>query len=221
MILSHDLRTPLASITGSLSSLLDVETHLDPETRRDLLRTAYEEADRLNRLVGNLLDMTRVQAGALKLTPQPCDLQDLIGVALQHFNLTLRQRPVKVELPPNLPLVPLDFVLMTQVLVNLLDNALKYSPPESPLEIKVEPHDREIQLHLTDSGPGIPPADLPHVFDKFYRSQQVNRIRGTGLGLAISKGIVEAHGGKIRLDNRPSGGTAATITLLLAEEKHD
>lgn len=219
--LSHDLRTPLASITGSLSSLLDVETHLDPDTRRDLLRTAYEEADRLNRLVGNLLDMTRVQAGALKLAPQPCDLQDLIGVALQQFNVALRQRPVKVELPPDLPLASLDFVLMTQVLVNLLDNALKYSPPESPLEIKVEMVGREIQLHLADSGPGIPPADLPHVFDKFYRGQQVNRIRGTGLGLAISKGIVEAHGGQICLDNRPSGGTVATIILPLAEEKHD
>lgn len=211
--LSHDLRTPLASITGSLSSLLDVEAHLDLDTRRDLLRNAYEEADRLNRLVGNLLDMTRVQAGALKLAPQPCDLQDLIGVALQQFNLALRQRPVKVELPPDLPLIPLDFVLMTQVLVNLLDNALKYSPPESPLEIKVEARGRKIQLQVADGGPGIPPADLPHVFDKFYRGQQVNRIRGTGLGLAISKGIVEAHGGRIHLDNRPGGGTIATITL--------
>lgn len=219
--LSHDLRTPLASITGSLSSMLDVETHLDSETRRDLLRTAYEEADRLNRLVGNLLDMTRVQAGALRLAPQPCDLQDLVGVALQQFNLALRQRPVKIELSPNLPLVPLDFVLMTQVLVNLLDNALKYSPPESSLEIKVESDEREIKLHIADNGPGIPPADLPHVFDKFYRGQHLGRIRGAGLGLAISKGIVEAHNGQIRLDNRPSGGTIATITLPLAEEKHD
>lgn len=219
--LSHDLRTPLASITGSLSSLLDVETQLDPDTRRDLLRTAYEEADRLNRLVGNLLDMTRVQAGALRVALQPCDLQDLIGVALQHFNLALRQRPIKVEIPANLPLVPLDFVLMTQVLVNLLDNALKYSPPESPLELGVQVRDGEVELQVADSGPGIPAADLPHVFDKFYRGHQVDRIRGTGLGLAISKGIVEAHSGKIRLDNRPSGGTVATIILPLAEEKHD
>jgi two-component system sensor histidine kinase KdpD len=211
--LSHDLRTPLASITGSLSSLLDTESQLGPDIRRDLLKTAYEEADRLNRLVGNLLDMTRVQAGALKLAPQPCDLQDLIGVALQQFTVALRQRPVKVDIPADLPLVPLDFVLMTQVLTNLLDNAIKYAPPEAPLEVKVHRRDREIELQVADSGPGIAPTDLPHVFDKFYRSPQVGRIRGTGLGLAISKGIVEAHQGQIRLENRPGGGVVATITL--------
>jgi two-component system sensor histidine kinase KdpD len=215
--LSHDLRTPLASITGSLST----KAPLDAHTRRDLLATAYEEANQLNRLVGNLLDMTRVHAGALKLAPQPCDLQDLIGVALQQFTIALRQRPLTVTIPPHLPLVPLDFVLMTQVLVNLLDNALKYSPPESPLEVKVQLFEAEVEIQVADKGPGIAAADLPYVFEKFYRSPQTSQTRGSGLGLAISKGIVEAHRGRIRLENRPNGGTVATICLRLGEKNNE
>ena len=153
--LSHDLRTPLASITGSLSSVLEDESALDPATRRELVNTAHQEAERLNRLVGNLLDMTRLQAGALKLTPQPCDLQDVIGAALEQLKAALLNRPVKVDVPDDAPMLKLDFVLIVQALVNLLDNAAKYSPPETLLEITVERHDAQVDIQIADRGPGL------------------------------------------------------------------
>jgi two-component system sensor histidine kinase KdpD len=213
--ISHDLRTPLVSITGALSSLQEDDIELSEATRRSLVENAREEAERLNRLVGNLLDMTRIEAGALKVVREPCDVQDLIGAALEPLDSRLRGRPLTVDVPSDMPLVPMDFVLMAQVLVNLLDNALKYSPPGTPIEVRAHVDGAEARIQVADHGVGIPPDDLERVFDKFYRVQQPSQVSGTGLGLSICKGIVEAHGGRIWANNRHDGGTVVTVALPL------
>ncbi len=212
--ISHDLRTPLVSITGALSSLQEEEIALDTEARRSLVENAREEAERLNRLVGNLLDMTRIEAGALKLTRELCDVQDVIGAALESLGERLRSRPLTVESPPDL-LAPLDFVLIVQVLVNLLDNALKYSPPGTPIEVLARVEGGDVIIQVADRGIGIPPDDLERVFDKFFRVQRPGQVGGTGLGLSICKGIVEAHAGRIWVQNRAGGGTVVAVALPL------
>jgi two-component system sensor histidine kinase KdpD len=214
--ISHDLRTPLVSITGALSSLQVDDIELDKATRHNLVDNAREEAERLNRLVGNLLDMTRIEAGALKVAREPCDVQDVIGAALEPLDDRLRNRPLTVDIPPDLPLVPMDFVLIAQVLLNVLDNALKYSPPDAPVEVLARVEGPEAHVQVADRGVGIPPDDLSRVFDKFYRVQQPGQVSGTGLGLSICKGIVEAHGGRIWAQNREGGGTVITLALPLA-----
>lgn len=222
--ISHDLRTPLASITGALSSLRTESDVLDETAQRDLLDTAWEEAERLNTLVGNLLDMTRLESGALKVSHEPCDVQDVIGAALSRLSHQLEDRPVSVTVPPDLPFVPLDFVLSVQVLVNVLDNAIKYSPTDTPIEIAGRRADNQAILEVRDCGVGIPGEELDRVFDKFYRVQRENRVSadgtgGTGLGLSISKGIVEAHGGRIWARKRPGGGTVISIALPLERDE--
>ena len=212
--ISHDLRTPLVSITGALSALEEDEA-LEPSARHSLVETAREEADRLNRLVGNLLDMTRLESGALQVKREPCEVQDLIGAALGQMEDRFMGRQIRVDVMPGIPLVSLDFVLVVHVLINLLDNALKYSPDNSPLEIHAGLHYGEIQVAVMDRGIGIPPEDLTRVFDKFYRVQRPEQVTGTGLGLAISKGIIEAHGGRIWASEREGGGAAITFTLPL------
>jgi two-component system, OmpR family, sensor histidine kinase KdpD len=211
--ISHDLRTPLVSITGALSSLANDQVALDESARRSLIETASEEADRLNRLVGNLLDMTRLESGSIRVKFEACDIQDLIGAALEEFGSRLENRSVKVEIPDDLPLVQMDFVLIERVLVNVIDNAQKYSPPETSIEIKVYVAGAFIEIQVADRGEGIPPEDLKRIFDKFYRVQRPDNVSGTGLGLAISKGIVEVHGGFISAENRSGGGTIITIAL--------
>ena len=211
--ISHDLRTPLVTITGALDTLRDHVHTLVDKARRELLDTAWEEAERLNRFVGNLLDMTRLEAGALKLKKEPCDIQDLVGCALAPLDRRISTRKVDVRLSPDLPLVKMDMALMTQVLVNLLDNALKYSPPGTGIEIAARMDDDRLVMEVSDHGPGVPEADLKRVFDKFYRIPVPEGAGGTGLGLAICKGIVEAHGGNIRAENRAGGGLRVIITL--------
>jgi two-component system sensor histidine kinase KdpD len=217
--ISHDLRTPLVSITGALSSLQEDSISLDEATRQSLVETAYEEARRLNRLVGNLLDMTRIEAGAMRVIAEPCDVQDVIGSTLDRLADRLKDRPVTVDVPPTLPLVPMDFVLIVQVLVNLLDNALKYSPPDTPIEVRAQLADAYLEIAVADRGVGIPPEDLVRVFDKFYRVQQPGSVTGTGLGLSICKGIIEAHGGTIKADNHAGGGTVVILRLPLGQSE--
>ena len=212
--ISHNLRTPLASITGALSSLAEDRSRLDEEARQDLVATAREEAGRLNRFVGNLLDMTRLEARATRIHIEPCDVQDVIGAALAQLGDTGRTRSIAVDAPASLPLVPMDFVLITQTLVNVLDNAVKYSPPGAPITIRAEAHDRDLDIVVTDHGIGIPSGDLDRVFDKFYRAPQTG-VTGSGLGLSICKGFVEAHGGRIRAETQPAGGTVVRVTLPL------
>jgi len=210
--ISHDLRTPLVSITGALSTL-ENDASLETTARQSLVETAREEADRLNRLVGNLLDMTRLESGALQVKREACDAQDLIGAALGQMETRLAGCPIRVEVTPGMPLIPLDFVLIVHVLMNLLDNALKYSPENSPLEIHAYMQNNELQVAVLDRGIGIPLEDLERIFDKFYRVQRPEQVTGTGLGLAISKGIIEAHGGRIWAASRDGGGTVITFSL--------
>jgi len=213
--ISHDLRTPLVSITGALSTLAVQDHELQDDARRSLIETAYEEANRLNRLVSNLLDMTRLEAGAMHVSRELTDVQDLIGSALGQIENRLADRKVHVEVSPELPLVPMDFVLIVHALVNLLDNALKYSPDGSPLDIQAKIDTGEVQISVLDRGIGIPSGDLSRVFDKFYRVHRPEHVTGTGLGLAISKGIIEAHRGRIWAANRPGGGTIVTLAMPL------
>ncbi len=211
--ISHDLRTPLVSITGALSSLANDQVMLDETARRSLIETASEEADRLNRLVGNLLDMTRLESGAMRVRRDACDLQDLVGSSLEEIGSRLGNRTVSVDVPDSLPLVSMDFVLIQRVLVNVIDNGLKYSPPGSPIEIRVQMAGAFVEITVGDHGVGIPQEDLSRIFDKFYRVQRPDNVNGTGLGLAIGKGIVDAHGGFISAENREGGGTIITIAL--------
>jgi two-component system sensor histidine kinase KdpD len=213
--ISHDLRTPLVSITGALSSLQEDETHLDMATRRNLVENALDEAERLNRLVGNLLSMTRLEAGAMRIAKEPCELQDVVGSALTQMEEPLAGRKVSVSIPDELPLVPMDFVLMDQVFVNLLDNAVKYSPSGAPIEVSARRDGNNVVAEVADRGVGIPAEDLARVFDKFYRVQRPEMVGGTGLGLSICRGIVEAHGGAIEARPRPGGGTVVAVTLPL------
>jgi two-component system, OmpR family, sensor histidine kinase KdpD len=214
--ISHDLRTPLVSITGALGALRDKGSVLEAEARDDLLDGAWEEAGRLNRFVGNLLDMTRLESGALKLKQVACDVQDLFGCALAALEPQLGKRKIEVRVPSGLPLVRMDMVLMTQVVVNLLDNALKYTPRDSSVELAAALDDHTLTMAISDRGPGIPENELKRVFDKFYRLPIPEGAGGTGLGLSICKGIVEAHSGSIRAQNREGGGLQMIVTLPVA-----
>ena len=213
--ISHDLRTPLVSITGALSSLADDQITLDESARRSLIETAGEEADRLNRLVGNLLDMTRLESGAMRVKKEAGDVQDLVGSALEELSGRIGNRSINIDIPDELPILQLDFVLIERVLVNVIDNALKYSPADTPIEIKAHTAGAFMEIDVADRGTGIPPEDLNRVFDKFYRVQRPDNVNGTGLGLSISKGIVQTHGGFIAAENRLDGGTIITISLPL------
>ncbi len=213
--ISHDLRTPLVAITGALTSLDEQADSLNDEYRRSLVGTAREEADRLNRLVGNLLSMTRIESGAIKLHREPGDIQDVIGTALEQLGKRVADHEVKVDVPADFPLVPMDFTLIVQVAVNLLENAVKYSPKGSPIDVSASLLDGDARIEIADRGVGIPPDDLARVFDKFYRVQRPESVGGTGLGLSISKGIVEAHHGNIYARARDGGGTVVSVELPL------
>lgn len=217
--ISHDLRTPLVSIKGTLSVLLQDPTLKAQESRRELLETAYEDSGRLNHLVNDLLEMTRVEAGTLKVRSEPCELIDIVRASLQQLNNKIERRQIRVDIPKDLPLIPMDFTLMMEVLMNLLDNALKYSSPYTPVEIIARFVEKKVKIEIKDSGFGIPEEDLKRIFDKFYRAVNPKRVTGTGLGLSICKGIVEAHGGEIYAGNNPEGGAVITILMPLEEAK--
>ncbi len=212
---SHDLRTPLAVITGATSSLLEGGATLDQATHDELLQTAYDEAERLNRLVGNLLDMTRIESGSVQVRKEWQPLEEVVGAALTRLEPQLSNHPVTTHLPEDLPLVPLDSVLIEQVLINLLENAAKYTPAGSVVTLSASATREAVTVEIADRGPGIQPGDEDRIFDKFYRSAPVNGQRGVGLGLAICRGIVEAHGGRIWAENRPGGGAVFRFTLPL------
>ncbi len=223
---SHELRTPLTTIVGVLSSLAEFEgtpnlSGYQRTSRSELIEAAREEADRLNALVSGLLDMSRIESRALKVNRKPEDIQDVIGSSVHQARKKSPNRVIRTTIQEGLPLVDLDFVLISQALTNILDNAIKYSPSATEVELKAEGSDNEVQISVLDRGTGIPESDLSKVFDKFYRVQRPDRVPGTGLGLAICKGFVEAHGGKIRIDNRDGGGTVVTISLPLNTEREE
>jgi two-component system sensor histidine kinase KdpD len=207
---SHDLRTPLAVVTGAASTLL--EDTIDTSTRRELTETILQEAQRLNRLVRNLLDMTRLEAGALRVKKEWQPLEEVVGSALNRMEEALAGRHVQIELAPDLPLVPLDAVLIEQVFVNLLENAVKYTPPGSPLEVSASTRPAGVDVVVSDHGPGIPLGEEKRIFDKFYRVNAASG-GGVGLGLAICRGIVMAHGGQLFVENRPGGGALFRFQL--------
>jgi two-component system sensor histidine kinase KdpD len=213
--ISHDLKTPLASILGNVTSLRQYGHLYDEATRSEMLTLAENESLRLSRFVDNLLHMTRIDAGALRPTCEAVDLSDLIGAALQRCDKLLRDHRIVTDVSADLPMVRLDFVLAEHVLVNLLDNAAKYTPPDSLIAVRVTEREREISLTVQDEGPGIPQHDLPHVFERFFRANVADHRRaGAGLGLAICKGFIEAMGGRIDAANRHDGmGAVFTVTL--------
>ncbi len=225
--ISHDLRTPLASILGSATSLRSQDAILDRPTKEALLGTIIEESDRLNRFIGNLLDMTRLESGALKPRTGLNELSEVIGSALQRGSKILAGHRVEVDLPPNLPMLALDMVLFEQVLFNLLDNAAKHASIGSQITIDASRDGDTVVLRIMDEGEGIPEGDVDRIFEKFYRSGGADRRRaGTGLGLAICRGFVEAMGGTITARNRVDRrGAVFIITLpvpvnaLLPEEE--
>lgn len=210
--ISHELRTPIATITGSASSLLDPNTSLNATARAALTMEIEAAAERLNRLVENLLDMSRLNAGRLQLKIEWCDIGDVIGVALRRLQGEVAGRPVTVSIAPDVPLVRMDFVLIEQVLVNLLDNACTYTPADSPLDIAATVEGDWVRLDLSDRGPGIPAGARERIFDKFYRVPGT-AAGGTGLGLSICRGLVEAHGGEISAVPRAGGGTTFLLRL--------
>jgi two-component system sensor histidine kinase KdpD len=212
---SHDLRTPLTAIAGAASGLLEEHLPLDAATRHDLCLTISEEAYRLNRLVNNLLDMTRLEAGAIQVHKEWQPLEEVVGAALTRLEAQLHDRPLTTHLPADLPLVPLDSVLIEQVLINLLDNAVKYTPPGSPITLAAWATEDTVIVEVADRGPGLPLGAEERIFDKFYRVPGAAMPSGTGLGLTICRGIVAAHGGRMWAENRPGGGTAVQFTLPL------
>ena len=213
--ISHDLRTPLASIIGSSSSLLSDEFRLPEAQRRDLLRNIQEEAERLNRFVGNLLDMTRLESGALQLRLDSVDIRDVAARAIERIAPRLGSRKLDRTFTPDLKPTRLDAALMEQVLFNLLDNAVKYSPDGSMIDVSARPEGGNLIVDISDQGPGIPADKLERVFDKFYRLERTDRQpAGTGLGLSICRGFVEAMGGRIvALRREPGAGATFRITL--------
>jgi len=210
---SHDLRTPLSSIKAAASSLLQEDVQWDEEARRSFALAIEQEADRLNRLVGNLLDMSRIEGGALKPEKEWYPVDELIHDVLGHMQPILQGRTVVTELPTDLPPVELDYLQMDQVLTNLIENAVRYTPTESPIEITAHLEGEQVVISVADRGPGIPPVDLERIFDKFYRVLGTQHTTGSGLGLAVSKGLVEAHGGRIWAENREGGGAVFRFTL--------
>jgi two-component system sensor histidine kinase KdpD len=213
--LSHDLRTPLASILGSATSLDSYGSRLDEKTMKELTGTIREEAERLNRFIANLLDMTRLESGAIEPRLGPVDLGELVGSALERAAKILAGHRVEIDIPADLPMLELDPVLFEQVLFNLLDNAAKYAPAGSLIRIDAKDGPDGVRLAIIDQGPGIAPDDLERIFDKFYRVQAQDRQRaGTGLGLAICRGFIEAMGGAITAANRRDrSGAVFTLTL--------
>lgn len=216
--LSHDLRTPLASIVGATSCLLESDHVYSPESHRDLLLSIQQGTLRMTHFVNNLLDMARLESGLVKPSRDWYDMHDIVGVAVNRLDESLGSRPVKINIESNLPLVKVDFVLIEQVIVNLLDNAIKYSEPGSEIIIEAKKHENEIKVEVSDLSPDIPEDDLELIFDKFYRLHSPRLVSGTGLGLAICKGFVEAHGGKIWAANKKGGGVVISFTLPLEGE---
>ena len=213
---SHDIRTPLASIMGATTGLLRHKDKLDPHAY-ELAQIAHEEAQRLSRWVGNLIQMTRFESGNVQVRKEWQPLEEVVGSTLLRLEEMLTDHPLKPDLPDDLPLVLIDSVLIEQVLVNLLENAIKYTPSGSPIDLSAWAEDQKVMVEVADRGPGLPPGEEERIFDKFYRVHPTD-AGGIGLGLTICRAIVEAHGGRIWAANRAGGGAVFYFTLPLVGE---
>ena len=216
--ISHELRTPLASIMGSASTLLESDSLYSADERHELLESITDGSKRMNLILSNLLDTARIESGMMKLKYDWCDIEDVIGTALQHLSEQVENRRLEINIREGIPLLQGDCVLLGQVVLNLVDNALKYSPADSSIEIQASSTNEELTVSVADHGIGIPATDMEKIFDKFYRVQHgESSIPGTGLGLSICKSIVEAHGGKIWASNRSEGGAVISFSLPLTK----
>jgi two-component system sensor histidine kinase KdpD len=217
--ISHDLKTPLAAVLGSAGALRDLAPSLDDDAKADLIATIIDEAERLNRFIANLLDMTKLESGAVVPNVGPHDIGEIVATALTRASRILTNHKVEMELASDMPMALVDAVLFEQVLFNLLDNAAKYAPPQSTIRIQSWRDPGRLFLRVLDEGPGIPAGDLERIFDKFYRVQKGDQVRaGTGLGLAISRGFVEALQGTLTAANRTDrSGAEFTIALPILE----
>lgn len=211
--ISHELRTPLSTITGSVTALSDPDEVFTPEDRRELLATIRQGAARMNRLITNLLGMVRLESGMLHLNRHWCDLEDIIGVSIRQIEDSLENRELKVEINESLPPVQVDELLIEQMLVNILSNAVKYSAADSRISLSAYQKGDTIEISVKDQGIGVPLNELDHIFDKFYRLKTDAHVPGTGLGLAIARGIIKAHGGNIRAKQNPDRGITVFISL--------
>jgi two-component system sensor histidine kinase KdpD len=211
--LSHDLRTPLAVIAGSASSLRDERARLSQAEQDQLLETLYDEAQQVSLTVSDLLEMTRLHSGRVELDRQWYPAEELVGAAIERCKRQLANHRVHTRLDPQLSLLHVDGVLIEKLLVNLLENAAKYTPAGTLVTIVGQNAPDAIVLHVEDEGPGLPAGDEERIFDKFYRADREGAVTGSGLGLSICRAIAQMHGGSISAANRPSGGAAFTVTL--------
>ena len=216
---SHELRTPLASIKGFATTLLRQDVHWDEASRREFLSIIDEESDRLSELISNLLDMSRIEAGTLRVEPEPTDLLPIIDGTVSEFQVMTREHPFQTHLPPSLPLVWADPRRARQVLRNLVENAVKYSPEGGPVTIAARVGAGTVEISVSDQGLGMDSAHLDRIFDRFYQvdSASTRKVGGSGLGLSICKAIVEAHGGRIWAESQPGLGSTFHFTLPLKE----
>jgi two-component system, OmpR family, sensor histidine kinase KdpD len=212
---SHDLRTPLAAITGAGTTLKEGWEALTPPQRSEMLDTICQEAERLERLVSNLLDMTRLEAGALSVKREWVPLEEMVGSALARLESRLAGRTITTDLPESLPLVSVDAVLFEQLFVNLLDNAAKHTPRDTPIEVRARSSADGVEIEVADRGPGLPAGGETRLFDKFFRGPHTS-VEGAGLGLAICRGIAHTHGGTVTAENRPGGGSLFRVQLPLS-----
>ena len=208
---SHDLRTPLAIITGASDTLLKRGDDLAGEKREELISTIHEEAGRLNRIVGNVLSMTRLESGTTQVHKEWQSLEEIAGAVIDRLSDRLKDRPLSVSIPADLPLVPFDPILMEQVLTNLLENTIRHTPPGTPVELAARRQQAGVVIEVADRGPGIPAGDEERIFEKLVHGKAPGG--GVGLGLSICRAIVEAHGGHIWAENRPGGGAIFRLTL--------
>jgi two-component system sensor histidine kinase KdpD len=211
--LSHDLRTPLAVIAGSASSLRDERSRLSQAEQDQLLETLYEEAQQVSLTVSDLLEMTRLHAGRVELDRQWYPAEELVGAALERCKRQLAQHRVQTRLDPQLPLLHVDGVLIEKLLVNLIENAAKYAPPDTLITLVGESGPRTVLLRVEDEGPGLPPGTEERVFEKFYRADRESAVTGSGLGLSICRAIAQMHGGSITAANRQGAGAVFTLSL--------
>jgi two-component system sensor histidine kinase KdpD len=209
---SHELRTPLTAIKGSITALMDSSTAEDPETRALLLAETLTATDRLNAIVENLLSMSRLESGMLRLKKSETDIFDLVSVVADALRRQSKDHPLSISIDESVPAVSLDFILMVQVLTNILTNSARHTPAGTPIQIGVERIENGIGITVADEGPGVAPEELPHLFDTFFRGKKA-ATGGVGLGLSICKGIVEAHGGRIAAYVNRKGGLSISIIL--------
>ncbi|MBF0102504.1 MAG: sensor histidine kinase KdpD [Desulfobacterales bacterium] len=209
--LSHDLRTPLAAITGAATTLLEKDVILDISNQKELIQTIFEEAEHLTQLIKNVLYMTRLESDVIKVKKEWQSLEEIVGVVLNRFSEKLRHRHLTINLPENLPLIPFDPLLIEQTLMNLIDNILKYTPQDTPIAISAMVQENEVTVEFADWGPGILLGAEEKIFEKFVRNSSVSG--GMGLGLTICRSIIDAHGGRIWAENRYDGGAVFRFTL--------